>query len=229
MKTAFILAAIAVVATPAFAAVTVDSSDRTISTFNAPSALVTAGTTNPIFYDNTVTDSGGSDTTATSGSASTTTIIDTLSFGGSGSAHVTGHTGSPNDLHAISNFIVHITLDQPYDYTLSGKLTRLADGGDPYAYVQLYDKTNSATLYFHSHNSDTTDFTFNESGTLPAGSYFYSVNALAYGTDGGNAFATAAFENAYLTLYPQAVPEPASLSILAIGAASLLMRKRRQK
>jgi hypothetical protein len=214
--------------TSAFASVTVNSGDRSVILNNAPSAVTSqsSNTTSGPYIDN-VADSGGSDTTATSGTADQNTDIQALIFGGSGSAHVTGHTGSPNNLAGRSRYSITITTDTYYDWFITGSLSINLDGGSGISYVALDDNNTFSSVFFQQKTGGFGSDAVNSSGLLAPGFYTFEIFAQANGTNGGNAFATAGFENLTLTLRPSEVPEPASLSILAIGAGALMMRRRK--
>lgn len=126
---------------------------------------------------------------------------------------------------ALSRTIVRFTVPagETADFTLSGNLY---DGGDR-TVVQVYlsdvtDPLDERDVVFRSGNIGT----FENTGTLEAGQYELGITAYGLGTESSQGFGDAQLE-AHLALESSAIPEPASVALLAAPVALLLRRRRR--
>src|SRR5262245_48714622 len=137
-------------------------------------------------------------------------------FTGSGQADTTG-SGAPSTLSATANsfFDVFFDLSLPHSFALTGSLSEQSDGGVSEALFQLTGPGGTIL--------DLSDpLTLAQTGLLAAGTgYHLRVSAHSEGTAGTNFFDVTGFDFDF-TLTPLAsVPEPASLTLLGVGAVVL--------
>ena len=164
-----------------------------------------------------------------SGHAAQNTDIQPLTFSGSGSATLHANLAAVGGPHTESIFMVSFTITTPYAWVTTGTVSQTTDGGTGQAVARLTGEFDDVLLADADVNLNATNVDFSGSGILVPGSYYFA--ALAY-TDqgrGGNdpphtANIFSSFDNISLTL--TAVPEPASLALLAAGAGALLLRRR---
>jgi hypothetical protein len=129
-----------------------------------------------------------------------------------------------------SSFSTAFTLLTDHPFTLTGTLAARGDGFNGSAFLL----TGPVVFFF---SSDTTT-SFDESGTLPAGDYQLFVNVLSQLMGAEGQFLTGPLDTGgtadasfllSLASEPTAIPEPATLLLMAGGLSAFAARRRRAR
>jgi hypothetical protein len=190
---------------------TIDFIDRTIEA-QIPGALDSDSFLDSGDYVQTA--SAGTPGMRPSASATIDSAAQPTLFSGIGSGQVSGE-GHPDTFGNVT-YLTGFTLDQPYNFVLSGSVRAMADGGFATASFTLDDSLNNLFDFVADSDLAPGPMAFAEAGVLPAGSYQFL--ALVVTDDLGEPSfydATAGFEF-NLALLP--VPEPSSLTLMLFGA-----------
>jgi hypothetical protein len=125
------------------------------------------------------------------------------------------------DATGLSSLFIEFTVPQgeTYDFTMSGNLEK-SDNSRASAEIYLYDVVRDQDLVYRNGNTGA----FNLSGQLLPGEYELSARSRAFASDVSGQFEV--FSDISMNFAIAAVPEPASLALLAAPAALLLRRRR---
>ena len=217
-------------ANAAFAGITIDGTLRIVYMDDIGTNPYKEGPDTGTYVD-TVSGTSGAGNSSIHGEATQNTNIQPLKFSGSGSARLNAKLPAVGGPHNESIFRVTFTITTPYAWVTKGTVSQTTHGGTGQAIARLtHDDSGSDVLLANADvNLGTTNVDFSGSGILMPGTYYFATLAWTDQGRGGDdpphtADVLASFNNVSLTL--SAVPEPASLSLLALGAGGLMLRRR---
>ena len=144
-----------------------------------------------------------------------------------GNGYVHSYSDYDHSTYAMSGIHIHFSIDEPYHFSLNGKIT--SEPNDPYLAVvalldDCFDNDEYYEFYEYYGNTD-----LDKNLILPKGKYYFKLEIDTWTYPFSEDEIDGKFENINLTLEPAAsAPIPQSFWLLCSGSILILLYARRQ-